>query len=44
MTLAGWVTFVAVCGFVWGGFTYLLVRAFRSERSKTRAASELETP
>lgn len=25
---------VAVCGFVWGGFLYLLSRAVRSERGK----------
>ncbi len=25
---------VAVCGFVWGGFFYLLTRAIRSEKRK----------
>ncbi len=26
---------VLVCGFVWGGFLYLLARAIRSERRKS---------
>jgi hypothetical protein len=26
---------IAVCGFVWGGFVYLLVRAVRSEAGKS---------
>lgn len=25
---------IAVCGFVWGGFVYLLTRALRSEGAK----------
>ena len=25
---------IAVCGFVWGGFVYLLTRALRSEGTK----------
>ena len=26
---------IVVCGFVWGGFLYLLVRAIRSESGKS---------
>ncbi len=29
-----WAMMVLVCGFVWGGFCLLLIRAFGSERSK----------
>jgi len=28
--------FVLICGFVWGGFTFFLVRALKSERSRAR--------
>lgn len=27
---------ISVCGFVWGGFVYLLARALRSEDAKKR--------
>ena len=27
---------VLICGTVWGGFAYFLVRALRSERSRVR--------
>ncbi|MDX1632128.1 MAG: hypothetical protein R3234_09715 [Thermoanaerobaculia bacterium] len=40
MTPAGWLTAVAVCGFVWGGFLLLLIRALRAERSKRSARDE----
>lgn len=40
MTLAGWITAVAVCGFVWGGFVSLLIRALRAERVKRAAEDE----
>ncbi|MCZ6725856.1 MAG: methionine/alanine import family NSS transporter small subunit [Acidobacteria bacterium] len=29
------VMMILVCGFVWGGFVYLLVRAVRSEADKS---------
>lgn len=29
-------TMIAICGFVWGGFTLLLVRALRREGAKKR--------
>ncbi|MCZ6507949.1 MAG: MetS family NSS transporter small subunit [Acidobacteria bacterium] len=29
------VMMILVCGFVWGGFVYLLVRAVRSEAGKS---------
>jgi hypothetical protein len=35
VTTAAWVTLVLVCGFVWGGFATLLVRALRRERGRT---------
>gem|GEM_PF-3908326 len=28
----GWIVMLLICGFVWGGFVSLLVRAVRSER------------
>ena len=36
MTAAGWTTMIAICGFVWGGFLTVLVRAMRSEAAKTQ--------
>lgn len=35
MTPAAWVVLVTICGFVWGGFALLLVRALRSERRES---------
>jgi len=34
MTASALGMMIAVCGFVWGGFLYLLVRAMRSEARK----------
>ena len=34
MTGTAWTMMILVCGFVWGGFCLLLVRAFRSEKAK----------
>lgn len=34
MTTAAWITFVLVCGFVWGGAATLITIAFRKERGK----------
>lgn len=34
MTTGALVMMVAICGFVWGGFTVLSVRAFRQEGAK----------
>ncbi len=34
MSGTAWAMMILVCGFVWGGFGLLLIRAFRSERSQ----------
>jgi len=34
VSAAGWLTLAVVCGFVWGGFATLLLRALRRERHK----------
>lgn len=34
MTAGAWWMMALVCGFVWGGFATLLVRALRYERRK----------
>lgn len=36
MTSVAWMTLIAVCGFVWGGFLLLLARAIRREAAKAR--------
>ncbi len=36
VTLLGILTMTAVCGFVWGGFVVLLVRAIRAESGARR--------
>ena len=36
MTTLAWLTMIAICGLVWGGFVVLLVRALRFEGAKTR--------
>ena len=35
MSGSAMVMMILVCGFVWGGFVYLLVRAVRSEADKS---------
>jgi len=35
MSSSALIMMIAVCGFVWGGFVYLLVRAVRSEAGKS---------
>lgn len=34
MTTATWITMIAVCGFVWGGFVFALRTAARKESGK----------
>lgn len=34
MTTATWVTMIAICGFVWGGFVLAVRRAFSAEADK----------
>lgn len=34
MELSGWIMMVLILGFVWGGFLYLAVTAFRKEGRK----------
>jgi hypothetical protein len=36
MTTVAWLVLILVCGFVWGGFLTLLLRALRAEDSKVR--------
>ena len=35
MTGATWITMILVMGFVWGGFSYVLVTAIRKESVKS---------
>lgn len=35
MSTSAIVMMIVICGFIWGGFLYLLVRAIRSESSKS---------
>jgi len=35
-----WLMLVGVCGFVWGGFVYFLIRGMRSEAAKSSRESE----
>lgn len=37
MTTATWVTLIVICGFVWGGFAFAVLTAFRAESEKTDA-------
>lgn len=37
MSASGLITMIVVVAFVWGGFAYLLVSAFRSEKRKAAA-------
>ncbi len=37
MDLKGWIFMVAVLGFVWGGFVWLMIRALRQERRRDRS-------
>ena len=39
MGAATWTAMLVICGIVWGGFALLLLRALRSEASKTSAES-----
>lgn len=34
MEPTGWITMLVIMGIVWGGFGYLLVKAFRKEAGK----------
>jgi uncharacterized membrane protein len=34
MTLAAWITMIAILGFVWGGFALAVTTAIRSEADK----------
>lgn len=40
MGIQGWLMFVLVCGFVWGGFVSFLVLGLRREAAKNRASRE----
>jgi hypothetical protein len=49
MNLLAWLVLVAICGFVWGGFVYFLLRGMRSEaikasREAAAAGPERENP
>jgi len=35
MTIATWVTMILVIGFVWGGFSLVVLTAIRKESGKT---------
>jgi hypothetical protein len=35
MTIATWITMFVVVGFVWGGFSWVLLTAVRKESRKT---------
>ena len=35
MSTSAIVMMILICGFVWGGFLYLLIRAVRSEANKS---------
>jgi hypothetical protein len=35
MTIATWITMILVIGFVWGGFSWVLVTAVRKESGKS---------
>jgi hypothetical protein len=35
MTIATWITMILVIGFVWGGFSLVLVTAVRKESGKS---------
>ena len=37
MSTSAIVMMVMVCGFIWGGFLYLLIRAMRSEAGKSQS-------
>jgi len=39
MPTATWVTMVLICGFVWGGFAFVLSKAIRSESAKAGPSS-----
>lgn len=39
METQGWLVFVLVCGFVWGGFVSFLVLGLRREAAKNRSAN-----
>ena len=34
MTIATWITMILVVGFVWGGFSLVLLKAIRKESGK----------
>ena len=36
MTTLAWITMISICSFVWGGFIFLLSRAWRREGEKQR--------
>lgn len=40
MSGVGIATMLVICGFVWGGFAVLLVRAWRREASKSPASED----
>lgn len=37
MTVTAWLTAIVICGFVWGGFVFLLAKAVRAERGKAES-------
>lgn len=38
METQGWLVFVLVCGFIWGGFISFLVLGLRREAAKNRSS------
>lgn len=37
MSTSAIVMMIVICGFIWGGFLYLLIRAVRSETKKSQS-------
>ncbi len=42
MGASTWTAMLVICGIVWGGFALLLLRAVRSEATKSAAAAPAE--
>lgn len=40
MEAQGWLVFVLVCGFIWGGFVSFLVLGLRREAAKNRSSRQ----
>lgn len=40
MSPVTWIVLIGICGFVWGGFLYFLVRGMRSEAAKSSRRTE----